>query len=384
MRISLLFAILLFGTLLSTGLGFGQAHSELWGKNGEQWTPDGRLPDFSFAGYRFGEVPIPKIAAVANVQRFGAKGDGKTDCTQAFIKAIEATKKGAILIPAGRYLISNIIWIKKPNIVLRGAGPDKTVILVKKDLEDVRPNMGATTSGRATSNYSWSGGFIWARGHIRQKTISAITSESKRGVSKITIEKAAGLKVGQRVTVEVHDDAKKSLLHHLYSGDPGNTKKVTRPVTVRMVSRIVAVRGKEITLERALRFDVRKSWTPVLKSFDPAVSEVGIEDLSISFPVKPYRGHFTERGMNGIAMNGVSDCWVRNVRISNSDSGVYVSGIFCTVDGLILDSKRKPNRGATGHHGVQFGTDCLVQNFDFKTHFIHDITLGYLNAGNVT
>jgi hypothetical protein len=25
----------------------------------------------------------------------------------------------------------------------------------------------------------------------------------------------------------------------------------------------------------------------------------------------------------------------------------------------------------------------MLQNFDFKTHFIHDITLGYLNAGNV-
>jgi hypothetical protein len=72
------------------------------------------------------------------------------------------------------------------------------------------------------------------------------------------------------------------------------------------------------------------------------------------------------------------------VRISNSDSGVYLRSIFCTVDGLVLDSTRVPKGGATGHHGISYGVDCLVRNFDFQTHFIHDITLSYLNAGNVT
>jgi hypothetical protein len=184
--------------------------------------------------------------------------------------------------------------------------------------------------------------------------------------------------------IEVRDDDKKTLLSHLYSGDPGDTGKVTKPVKLRFVTRIASVRGTRITLERPLRFDIRKSWTPVLKTFDPRVSEVGIEDLSVTFPVKPYKGHFTERGMNGIALNGVSDCWVRNVRISNADSGIFVSGMFCTVDGLVIDSERPANRGTTGHHGISYGTDCLVQNFDFRTHFIHDFTVGYLRAGNVT
>ena len=84
--------------------------------------------------------------------------------SSAFTKAIEATDMGAITIPPGRYIVSDIIWIKKPNIVLRGAGPGKTVIYCPRTLEDVRPNMGATTSGKPTSNYSWSGGFIWVKG----------------------------------------------------------------------------------------------------------------------------------------------------------------------------------------------------------------------------
>ncbi|MDP7308299.1 MAG: glycosyl hydrolase family 28-related protein, partial [Roseibacillus sp.] len=338
------------------GVASGQTLSELWGRTGEVWKPGGRLPDFSFAGYHFGEDPLPEIEPVTNVLHFGAKGDGRTDCTKAFIKAIEATREGTILIPAGRYLISDIIWIEKSNIVLRGEGPGKTVIHVTEELENVRPNMGATTSGRPTSNYSWSGGFLWIRGNLRQQPITAITSETRRGAKTLTLQKSANLKEGQRVTVTLRDDEQKTLLNHLYSGDPGGTKKIARPVTPGMVSRIASVRGQEITLERSLRFDVRKSWTPILKTFDPTVCEVGIENLTISFPVKPYRGHFTERGMNGIAMNDVADCWVRNVEITNGDSGIYLSGMFCTIDGLTLSSSRQPKGGTTGHHGVQFGT----------------------------
>src|SRR6266853_2204084 len=38
-------------------------YSQLWGDHGEQWSPQGRLPDFSFAGYHSGEKPLPKVAA---------------------------------------------------------------------------------------------------------------------------------------------------------------------------------------------------------------------------------------------------------------------------------------------------------------------------------
>ena len=85
MQRSALFLALLLGILFQVGSACAQTHSELWGKNGEQWSPQSRLPDFSFAGYHFGEDPLPKAKAVTDVCRFGAKGDGKTDCTQAFI-----------------------------------------------------------------------------------------------------------------------------------------------------------------------------------------------------------------------------------------------------------------------------------------------------------
>ena len=138
-------------TVLLSGHIQGQSYSELWGKNGEKWTPASRLPDFSFAGYHSGEKALPKTSVTTNVKDHGAKGDGKTDDTAAFKKAIAATNKGAILIPAGRYLISDILWIKKSNIVIRGEGTQQTVLHFTRELEDVLPNMGSTSSGKTTS-----------------------------------------------------------------------------------------------------------------------------------------------------------------------------------------------------------------------------------------
>ncbi|HYN03608.1 MAG TPA: glycosyl hydrolase family 28-related protein, partial [Vicinamibacteria bacterium] len=102
-------------------------HSDLWGQAGELWTPTSRLPDVAYAGYERGEQAIPSPAVVANVRDFGARGDGVADDTQAFQAAIRATAQGAILVPAGRYTITDLVTIDKPNLVLRGEGRDRTV-----------------------------------------------------------------------------------------------------------------------------------------------------------------------------------------------------------------------------------------------------------------
>lgn len=373
--------------LSTTGAQAGESgpYSALWGEYGEKWTPQSRLPDFSFAGYHSGEKTPPRAAPVANVRDFGAIGDGVHDDTAAFIKAIGTTREGVILIPEGRYLITDILWIKKPGLVLRGEGPDRSVLYFTRGLQEVLPDMSATTGGRPTSNYSWSGGFVWIKGANRQDPIAPITSENKRGDQTIMLKHPAGVSVGQRVMVEVHDDGDRTLLDYLYSGDSGDVSNVRKDVKSVMVSRVQSVEGTRITLERPLRFDLRAAWTPVLKTYEPSVSECGIEDLGFEFPVTQYEGHFTEIGFNAIAVNQASDCWVRNVRIRNSDSGIFLAGMFCSADGIILESERPPDSAShsTGHHGLTPGTDCLIENFDFRTHFIHDISVDNFSAGNV-
>ena len=359
--------------------------SALWGQAGETWSASSRLPDFSFAGYRFGEVPLPDVAVVSNVRDFGAKGDGAHDDTQAFKDAIARTEGGAIFIPPGRYVVTDILWIEKSNLVLRGAGAEQTVLVCPKSLEDIASRRTKNASGLGTTVYSWAGGIVWVRGPGESREGRPVTAEAARGGHVLAVESTRGFRVGERVMLRVVDDEQRSLLDYLYAGDPGDVSGLARPIKTSFVSRVTAVSEREVTLERPLPFDVRLAWSPALAVFAPEVSEVGIEALSFEFPDTPYRGHFTEAGHNAIAIERASDCWIRDVHIQNSDSGVFLrTAMFCTVDGLTLDSVRQVDgRGTTGHHGLNMGIDCLAQNFDFRTRFIHDITVDADDVRNV-
>ncbi|MGH9583190.1 MAG: glycosyl hydrolase family 28-related protein, partial [Bryobacteraceae bacterium] len=100
-----------------------RSYSPLWGVNGERWKPEDILPDFSYAGYRAGESPIPHAAAQWDLKRdFHAAGDGHTDDTEALEKAFAAIPSGVLFIPRGVYVISRRFQISKANFVLRGAG----------------------------------------------------------------------------------------------------------------------------------------------------------------------------------------------------------------------------------------------------------------------
>jgi len=64
--------------------------TELWGENGAAWQPGSPLPEFSFVGYHRGDKAIPNPEPEIAVTDFGAVGDGETDCTAAFQRALSA------------------------------------------------------------------------------------------------------------------------------------------------------------------------------------------------------------------------------------------------------------------------------------------------------
>jgi hypothetical protein len=360
------------------------AFSRLWGRAGELWSADSRLPDFSHAGYHSGERPLPVAPRAASVKDFGALGDGAADDTQAFVKAVAAVERGAIEIPPGRYRITDILEITKPGIVLRGAGPDKTVLFFPTPLNDIRPNWGATTTGRRTSNYSWSGGFIWLKGDYRHTPLATIEDEARRGDTVLRVSSATRLQVGQRIEIRLTDTADNALARHLYSDDPGPMDNLKGRSTASLVCRITRIDGDRIRVDRPLRFDVRPAWQPQVRSFEPTVTESGVEHLTFEFPVTEYQGHFTELGFNPVALSNVAHCWVRNIRIVNADSGPFIRGHFNTVQDVVHESARKPDRGGhVGHHGISLGGgDNLLTGFDIRARLIHDISVSQ-TAGNV-
>ncbi|MEO7599310.1 MAG: glycosyl hydrolase family 28-related protein, partial [Opitutus sp.] len=360
--------------------------SDLWGKNGELWDPDGRLPDFSFAGYREGLVALPHQSAAKNLKSdFGAKGDGVTDDTEAFLNAIRETR-GVLFIPAGKYVITKILRIARSDLVLRGSGAGKTILYFPKSLLEIEP-LYVTPHSRVvtgqTSGYHGHGGHIWVDGAYGQVQLAAITQPSSRGDKSVVVDEVNHLRVGQYVELSERDDASQSLVKYLYGGDAGEADKLK--TVAWEVAKIMAIDGKRVALDRTLRCAIDLKWRPVVSSFNPSVSEVGIEDLSIEYPLTNYRGHFYEQN-NAIYFGSITDSWINHVTVLNADEAFLIHGRFCTLSGITVNNQRiAAPKGFQGHNGVLLddnGGDNLVRDFEMNAVYMHTISVRN-TAGNV-
>jgi len=354
-----------------------------YGAAGERWTPNGRLLDYAYAGYRTGTVPLPRPAGPTfDVTAYGAKADDEGDDTQAFLDAIAAAPSGVISIPAGRFVLTRRLEIRKSNLVLRGAGRDRTVLYIPVSLGAV---YGLTFNDAGQSNWSFSGGFITVQGSIGGGLLASVTEAAARGDRTLKVSTTAGLSRGMWVRV-LQTDSGGSLLRAFHGGRyAGDVSEDIGRQAFRFLSPIAEVGNGTVTLERPLPLEVQTAWTPELRALTASVREVGIEDLAIEFAGTRYPGHFKEEGYNAIYMNTVVDSWVRNVAIRNADYGVNVVGsFFGTVTDVVLDTTF--DRGSrVGHHGLNVGGggDHLFTRFDVRKRFIHDLTAENYSLGIV-
>ncbi len=363
--------------------------SKIYGLTGETWqAAGGPLPDFSYAGYQRGEKPLPERTPDVSVKDFGATGDGTTDDTAAIQKAIDTNPGKTIALPEGRYLLGDVVTIGDSGTVLQGEGPDKTVFVMPVPLQEIHPLpvQYPDTGGTA---YAYSGGFINVAGSSGYYANDAqpVMAPAARGDTVIQLAPDHSFKASDEIVVLANDTSGQTLLKYLYRDDPTDLSKAGVDRGFRHVSRVKAVDGAAITLERPLRIELRMEWNPEVRTFQPRLKEVGIEHLAFEFPDDPYLGHFTELGFNALQINGAAHSWIRNVVIRNADSGIAMGGsVFCTVTGVVLESKRRANNphDSSGHHGITVNSlDCLCTEFEFKTKFIHDLTVTGGSVGSV-
>lgn len=363
--------------------------SKIYGPNGETWqSTGGPLPDYSYAGYQRGEKPLPSRTPDVSVKDYGGVGDGVADDTAAIQKAVDANPGKTIRLPAGRYRLSDAVRIKSSGTVLQGEGSDRTVLFAPVPLQKIHP-LPVTYPDTGGTAYAYSGGFIAVAGSTGYFANEAqpVTAPAARGATALQLASGHPFKAGDEIVVIAREDPGQTLLRYLYRDDSSDISKAGTDWTFRHVTRVKSVEGAAVNLERPLRIELRDAWKPEVRAFKPRLEEVGIEHLAFEFPDKPYLGHFTEMGFNAIQMNGVAHSWVREVRIRNADSGVLLGGsVFCTVTGIVIEAKRRASNplNATGHHGISLTSlDCLCTDFEFKTQFIHDLTVSNGSVGNV-
>jgi hypothetical protein len=121
-------------------------------------------------------------------------------------------------------------------------------------------------------------------------------------------------------------------------------------------NRIAGISGDTVQLERALPVDIDPAWSPDVRLASASLTELGVEHLSIEFPLKEYPGHFDEQGDNAVDVVEVAHAWVRDVEVLDADYGIDVrDSFFVTVADVTLDT--------TGDRGPLAGHVALRQRW---------------------
>ena len=361
---------------------------------GEAWTPailtdpalaDTYLPDFSYAGYHWGEEPPPHPPATLDVTDFGAVADDREDDTAAILEALAVANAalGPVVLqfPVGRFIVRDILYIKRSDFILRGAGsaPGGTVLEIPVALKDlrrpealdelqeylIRGDMREKETGYVFSVYSWMGGFIWPRVPGKRiypyladfdtpSEVLALASDGKRGEHTFTVDSTSRLEVGDRLRIEWYNTEGKrgSLLEHLYMSKAveigsRHWENPERALIFQDVT-ITALDGTTVTTKEPLLHDLRTDWDTALTETD-LLAEVGIEGLRIEFPETLYDRHHLEAGYNAIYLTSVTHSWVRDVRIVNADSGILSDD----ASQVTIEDVRVSGRPM--HYGVHLG-----------------------------
>ncbi|PSC76256.1 glycosyltransferase family 77 isoform A [Micractinium conductrix] len=362
------------------------ALSKLWGAAGELWDARGPLPDFSFAGYMQGNSPLPTPPVTRSVLDFRKPRASDTDM---FLAALawahrQPVTAGSIVlaIPPGTFTIEKQLRIRRPRLVLRGAGREKTALYIPKSLTDVLgPN-----KKDGNGFYVNTGGFINLQGESEEgKPVATVLGRPRKGETRLRVDNTKGIQPGQLYDVWFKDIKGKfnNLMFNNLAVAPDTYAGSTR---AKYTARVLAVKGEIVVLERRLPYNIDPEAVVARIHRRPdTVHESGVEGFTVKFPWSPYGGHHCEVGYNAFEFRLAYDCWARDVGTVNADNALVMFGVTSvTVSGLLIQvtktrANRIPNKwgettDADGHWGVQHGHsfDILVENLDSRCRLMHD------------
>ena len=368
------------------------------------------IPDFSYAGYHWGEDAIPNREPNVNVADYGAVPDDRKDDTEAIKKALEAAHKmdGNVVLsfPPGRFIVKDILYIQRSNFVLRGAGSGRngTSLYFPKSLNDLPlpEDMQELEEYLRVNNkiqsiddlgvevpyslYAWTGGFIWTR--VKGKRIKpymkkyntkpkvlAQIENGVRGEHILKVNNSNKLNVGDIVSINWYntEGPQSSLIDHIYDNqdvkvgsrhwDNPNSPLVTQEVT------ITEIENNKIHIKSPLMHDIRPEWKPVITEWKH-IEEVGIENLSIDFPYDLYNAHHVADGYNAIFLTGLAHSWVRNVKVNNGDN------CLLSEDCANVTIQDVETTGRNYHYTIEMGTvyNMLAENITVNAPCLHSLS----------
>jgi Domain of unknown function (DUF4955)/Immunoglobulin domain/Pectate lyase superfamily protein len=349
--------------------------SALWNNfvNATEAGNEPTLPDFSYAGYRYSDEPIPNVSGpIFRVTDYGAVANdsGYDDAgIQAAIDAAESAGGGVVLFPAGQFRVNptedsnHFITIQGSNIVLRGAGSGAggTEILMVAKKQGGSMFRIAPTSWGAT-------------------TVANITADATRETFWVTVDSAAQLSVGQRVIIRYQSTEYNNFYHNGLPLDPDWPRVVTNGVGIHEAHVIAQIQGNQARFREPLHFNLMMgSVAHRLEAVNPLV-EVGIEDIRFTGSWDTYPETFVhhkdwihDSGWSLMSVKQVANGWVRRCEFRHFNTALTSdTAIAFTIENVKFTGKK-------GHTSVggRRGYGLLVKDCEDTASTHHGPDTGY-------
>lgn len=360
------------------------------------------LPDFSYAGYAYGEKDIPTIEGpVFNVSDYGAvPNDGKDD-SKAIQETVDAAGKaggGVVLFPAGKFDVNSdttktdIIRINYSNIVMRGAGSGKDGTIIHSHSQTTQ----------AEDNSPWLSPFVFHSGLNLQSTneffqidklpvYSPITANAIKGDKVLQLNKTAGLKAGDVLVVAMRNtNDEGDLIHELmnpltfdhFMSSYLNAGKERRPSFQYFLEIDEVLSGNKVKMKQPMRRDILTDFEAFVAKV-PMLKNVGVENFRFECDYKGgYKHHLNREhdyGWGAVCLQRVAHGWIRNLHIHNYVQTTHlVNSRNVTITDITLT-------GLDGHYGPKMyhSSDNLVCNINVQALYTHGPGLEGSCFGNV-
>ncbi len=276
--------------------------------------PDGRfLHDFSYAGYHNGAGALGTMvpARSVDVAAMGADATGARDATalvQGVIDDVQRTGGGVVYFPEGLYRFDGVLNVAGSNVVLRGAGPDRSRLFFTSSV------------GRGYSAH------VRVRGNFTSDLELPLASDGARRSSVVEVGRAdaGALAVGDDVQVGWVITAA-FIADHGMTGTWRAFNDQWAPFFHRHVVAIEqTATGARVTLDVPLRYPALVRDRASVRRVRGTIREVGVEHLGLANAVS-WSAAWAQNQVHVLELYGVEDGWVSDVR-SFPSPGAPTSG----------------------------------------------------------
>ncbi|SHE36657.1 Pectate lyase superfamily protein [Mariniphaga anaerophila] len=381
---------------------------------------DALLPDFSYAGYKYGETSVPtEKGNEYDVTDYDIYPDIDTDQIQkiqALVDSVGRNGGGVIFFPKGEYLFNaidgerNFLSIDYSHITLRGEQGTQfvkcqTLIQLEKEpwLSPAIIRVGNKIQGSEKFwglDSKYNSGTADSCEIYHPDYLVSLKESARKGSTQIITENNSFINSGDFVLVAMYgqkDD--ESLIKRILSPWKEFESYMTSALesdeksmpSYQWLVEVEQTKGDTICLKQPLRETIDMKYDPVVAKV-PMLTEVGLENIEFT---SRWNGHYCHHGCEGsinrealimdygwnaIQFVRVAHGWISNVKIKDYVNPIYIlDSRNVTIDNLVLD-------GANGHSGVKFyshACDNLLQNAVFKASYTHMVSLEGNAYGNV-